>query len=98
MNATDPGQQGIDVLEGPGDKSQKSLSVCRFPGLHFTDFYQMFETFLQCLYMAEHHGSGSSDMELMGFMHDIQPFLRSAFALTNQAADSIDQDLGPGPG
>src|SRR5688572_17152814 len=67
MNAADAGKQGINVLEGPGNKGQKAFGAFWLKALHMPDLYQVFKAFFQSFYMAKHHGGRSSDIELMGF-------------------------------
>src|ERR1700761_8134559 len=98
MDSPYPGEQGIHVLEGPGDKSQKTFCVGGFFSLYFADADEMFHPFGQRFNMPEHHGSGRSDMEFMRFVHDVQPFLRPAFAFADKTANPVNEDLGSGAG
>lgn len=56
MYATDFCEQGVHILESPGDECEETLGISRFAALHFADFHQVLKTVLQGFYMAEHHG------------------------------------------
>ena len=98
LHAADPGQQGIHVLEGPGDKGQEALGIGRFAALYLADFHQVFKAFFQGFHVAEHHRGRGGDMLLVGFGHDIEPFLGPALALADEATDPVHQDFGAGAG
>ncbi len=98
MHATDPGQQGIHILEGPGDKGEETLCVFWFPALHLPDLYQVFKPLFDGFHMTEHHRGRSSDVKLVSLVHDVEPFLRAAFPFRDEAAYTVDQYFGAGAG
>jgi hypothetical protein len=66
--------------------------------LDFTQPDDVLEAFFQRLHMAEHHGGGSREMQLVRGAHDIEPFATGAFPFADQPANTIAQDLGAGAG
>src|SRR5688572_24952585 len=98
MNAADLCQQCIHILECPWNKSEEALGVFRLAALHFSYFYQMFKTFLNGFYMTKHHGGGSRNIYFMCFVHDVKPFLRTAFSFADQSSNPVNQDFCTGAG
>ena len=93
MNAPDPGEQGIYILEGPGNKGKESLRMLRFPRLYFTDAYQVFKAFTDGFNVAEHHGGRSSNIQLMRLVHDSKPFISTALSFGDQPAHPVHKNL-----
>lgn len=48
--------------------------------------------------MAEHHGGGGGDAQLVRGAHHVEPFLAAAFALGDEAPNAVVEYLGAGPG
>jgi hypothetical protein len=94
LNAADAGKQGVHVLEGPGNEGQEAFGSFRLAALHLAYFGKMFKPFLQGFHMAKHHGGGSGDVQFVGFVHDVQPFLGAAFSFGDQPANAVHQDFG----
>src|SRR5215471_1011236 len=98
MDSSYFGQQRIYILEGPGYKCQKTFGPFGLSVLYFAYPGEMFKTFLYCFYMTEHHGCRSSDIELMSFVHNIQPFLSTTFSFGYQASHAINQNFSASSG
>ena len=61
-----------------------------------TTFVDVGKPLAQGFHMPEHHGARGGYIQLMRFVHNIEPFLRAAFSFGNKAAHPVDQDLGAG--
>ncbi|MCK7558608.1 hypothetical protein MKQ70_27870 [Chitinophaga sedimenti] len=67
-----------------------------FFALYLADVHKVFEALHHGFYVAEHHGAGTGYVQFMCCTHHVEPLLRTAFALGNQAANTVVQNFGAG--
>ena len=93
LHAADLCKQGVNVLKGPGDKGQEALGFSRFFALYVADLHEVFKPFFDGFHVTKHHGGRGGDVQLVCLVHDVKPFLSTAFSLGDQPANPIDQNL-----
>ena len=62
------------------------------------DAVEVFDTFFDGLYMAEHHGGGGGEVLAMGDGHDFQPVIAHGLERRNFLAHAIDEDFATSAG
>ncbi len=91
-------EDGVLVLERPGNEGQEALGVGRLFTLHLPHTDEVVHPLPVRLDVAEHHRGRGGDVELVGGTHDVEPFLATALTLRDQTTDAIAENLGTGTG
>src|SRR6476659_6254814 len=93
MYSTNFCKQCVYILEGPWNECQKSFCLFRLTTLYFSYFNKVFKPFFNCFHVTEHHGGRCCNIQLVRFMHNIKPFLCSAFSFADQSSHTINKDF-----